>query len=62
MQNPGGGAKIFLSIFMGYENILSEFHGVWIFFCILEFQSAPVPSIKTERSLKYKQGRGAGVC
>ena len=52
MQNSGGGAKIFLSIFMGYENILSEFHGVWNFFGILEFHSAPVPGIKTDQSLK----------
>ena len=52
MQNSGGGAKIFLSIFMGYENFI-----VWIswgmkfFFGILEFHSAPVPGIKTDRSL-----------
>ena len=50
MQNSGG-AKIFLSIFMGYENFLSEFHGVWNFFCTLEFHSAPIPGIKTDRSL-----------
>ena len=52
MQNPGGGAKIFLSIFIWYENILSEFHEVWIFFGILEFHSTPVPGIQTDWSLR----------
>ena len=51
MQNSEGGTKIFLNIFMGYENILSKFHGVWNFFGILEFHSAPVPDIKKDRSL-----------
>ena len=36
------GTKIFCLNFMGYE----------IFFGILEFHSAPVPGIKTDRSLK----------
>ena len=53
MQKSGRGAKIFLSIFMGYEIFLSEFHGVWNFFGILEFHSALIPGIKTDRSLKY---------
>ena len=46
-----GDAKIFLNIVMGYENILSKFHGVWNFFGILEFHSAPVSGIKNDRSL-----------
>ena len=53
MQNSGGGgAKIFLSIFMGYEKILSEFHRYEIFLGILEFHSDLVPGIKTDRSLR----------
>ena len=50
-KTQGEGAKMFLDIVMGYENNLSKFHGVWIFFCILKFHSAPVPGIKTNRSL-----------
>ena len=42
---------------MGYENFLSEFHGVGNFFGILEFHSAPEPCIKTDRSLILEKTR-----
>ena len=51
MQNSEGGAKIFRKILWGTKIFCLNFMGYEIFFGILEFHSAPVPGIKTDRSL-----------
>ena len=52
MQNSGGGLRKFFSVFSwGTKTFCLNFMGYEIFFGILEFHSAPVPGIKTDRSL-----------
>ena len=51
MQNSGGGQKFFSVFSWGTKIFCLIFMGYEIFLGILEFHSAPVPGIKTDRSL-----------
>ena len=55
MQNSGGVRKFFSVFSWGTKIFCLNFMGYEIFFGILEFHSAPVPGIKTDRSLKIAQ-------
>ena len=54
MQNSGGVRKFFSVFSWGTKIFCLNFMGYEIFFGILEFHSAPVPGIKTDRSLRKK--------
>ena len=54
MQNSGGVRKFFSVFSWGTKIFCLNFMGYEIFFGILEFHSAPVPGIKTDRSLIWR--------